>query len=119
MQKLSAALHTSWLCFALSTAWASTVYEITQIPTPPDAESLALGINATGDVVGYRTEGNDDHAFLYSYATGAVSDLGSLGGNTTVARAINEARQVTGFAADATNAKKAFILSPDQPMTAH
>jgi probable HAF family extracellular repeat protein len=118
MQKLSAALHTSCLCFALSTAWASTVYEVTQIPTPPDAESLALGINATGDVVGYRTEGNDDHAFLYSYATGAVSDLGSLGGNTTVARAINEARQVTGFATDATNANKAFILSPDQPMTA-
>jgi probable HAF family extracellular repeat protein len=118
MLKLSAAISTSCLCFALSTAWADTVYEVTQIPTPPDAESLALGINAAGDVVGYRTEGNDDHAFLYSYATGAVSELGSLGGNTTVARAINEARQVTGFATDATNANKAFILSPDQPMTA-
>jgi probable HAF family extracellular repeat protein len=115
---IAAALGTSCLYFAMTTAWASTVYEVAQIPTPPDEESLALGINAAGDVVGYRTEGNEDHAFFYSYATGSVSDLGSLGGKTTVARAVNEARQVTGFATDAANANKAFVLSPDHPMTA-
>src|SRR5271166_3168002 len=78
----AAALGMSCLYFAITTAWASTVYEVTQIPTRPDEESLALGINAAGDVVGYRTEGGDDHAFFYSYATGAVSDLGSLGGKS-------------------------------------
>ena len=114
----ASALGTCWFCFGMATACASTVYEITKIPTPADEESVALGINAAGDVVGYRTEGNNDHAFLYSYATGAVSDLGSLGGNTAVARAVNEGRQVTGFATDAANANKAFVLSPDHPMTA-
>ncbi len=110
-------LGTSCLCFGMTTAWASTVYEVTKIPTPGDEQSFALGINAAGDVVGY-TEGYDVHAFLYSYATGAVSDLGSLGGNRSVARAVNEGRQVTGVANDAANEYKAFVVSPDQPMTA-
>lgn len=108
-----------YLLLALTGLQAGTRYEIIRLPTPPNQESFALGVNGSGDVAGYRTEGNVSNAFLYAYATGALSDLGSLGGNQTVACAVNDARQVTGHSFDSTDAiMQAFVVSPDRRMAA-
>jgi len=67
--------------------------------------SQALGINNTGQVVGFSyTTGNNPfngagigHAFIYS--GGVMTDLGTLGGTpTSSAYAINDAGQVVGSA---------------------
>jgi probable HAF family extracellular repeat protein len=55
----------------------------------------ALGINASGQVVGFLYGGAIQHAFLYTQ--GVVKDLGTLvAGAHTVARAINGMGQVVG-----------------------
>ncbi len=46
-------------------------------------------------VGGSYTTGSDEHAFLYT--GGALSDLGTLGGKSSVARGINNLSQVVGY----------------------
>ena len=50
------------------------------LPYPQGANSVALGINKNGDVVGYSFQGEDYQAFLYSVADQSLTDVGSLGG---------------------------------------
>lgn len=55
-------------------------------------------LNNLGDVVGYGYAGNvgtNTHAFLYS--AGVMTDLGTLGGYHSFARAINDSRVVVGY----------------------
>jgi probable HAF family extracellular repeat protein len=107
----------SWfLGLAESQGQTSLSYEVTLIPTPLEQPSAALGINGVGDAVGYRIEGDYFHAFLYSHATGAVRDLGSLGGNVTVPWAITDAREVAGSGTNADGLTEAFILSQGKRM---
>ena len=74
--------------------------------------SSAYGINNSGQVVGEsETASGVLHAFLYS--GGAMSDLGTLGGNSSYAYGINNNGQVVGTAATAGNAgqQHAFLYS--------
>jgi probable HAF family extracellular repeat protein len=65
------------------------------------ASALALGINASGQVVGESQTGtgsssSTDHAVLFS--GGTIKDLGTFGGDTSVANGINAAGEITGSA---------------------
>jgi probable HAF family extracellular repeat protein len=60
--------------------------------------SSAYGINARGDFVGGVSSGGPTHAYLYAGANGMVADLGTLGGTTSQAYAVNALGAVTGFA---------------------
>ena len=53
------------ICFP-SAAFAQVRYHITRIPTAQGANSVALGINNKGEVVGYSFQGEDYQAFVYS-----------------------------------------------------
>lgn len=62
-------------------------------------DSVALGINDSGQVVGYSNVNNVSHPFIWTEATGMV-DLGLFEGNLTSAVAINSRGVVTGGSFD-------------------
>jgi probable HAF family extracellular repeat protein len=106
-----------WVFCLVSTGLAQTRYQITRIPTVEGTNSVALGINNQGDVVGYSFQGEDYQGFLYSTAQRSLTNVGSLGGNITAACAINDAGQVTGYSQDANGNYLAFLFSRNQPIT--
>jgi probable HAF family extracellular repeat protein len=106
----------SVVCLA-SAAIAQNRYQITRIPVAAGTNSVALGLNNKGGIVGYSFQGDDYHAFLYSYSDKSITDVGSLGGNLNAACAINEAGQVTGYSQDGNGNLLAFIFSRKTPIT--
>jgi probable HAF family extracellular repeat protein len=103
------------ICFA-SPAFAQNRYQIIRIPAAQGASGIALGINNTGEVVGYSFQGEDYHAFLYSSSDGSLIDVGSFGGKINAACAINDAGQVTGYSQDKNGNLMAFLFSRNQPI---
>ena len=70
--------------------------------------STANGINNRGDVVGSSTIYGQTHAFLWTAADG-MRDLGTLGGASSTARSINEARHVVGASDLGPDVRHAFV----------
>lgn len=103
------------ICFPTA-AFAQVRYHITRIPTAQGANSVALGINNKGEVVGYSFQGEDYQAFVYSSSDQTLTDLGSLGGKINAACAINEAGQITGYSQDGNGNILAFVFSRNQPI---
>src|SRR3984957_10262765 len=95
---------------------AQNRYQITRIPTVEGDNSVALGINNQGDVVGYSFQGENYQGFLYTTSQGSLTNVGSLGGNITAACAINDVGQVTGYSQDPNGNYLAFLFSRDQAM---
>lgn len=74
------------------------------------AESRAIGINTSGQVVGKADSGgNYTHAFLYG--SGALTDLGTLGGSYSGASGINVGGQVVGWSYTDSGEEHAFLYS--------
>ncbi|HZC36137.1 MAG TPA: DUF3466 family protein, partial [Chthoniobacterales bacterium] len=111
----SLGLICAMVCFAFAT-FAQSRYQITRIPTPSGANSVALGLNNRGDVVGYSFQGDNYQAFLFSAADKSMTDVGSLGGKLNAACAINDAGQVTGYSQDGNGNLLAFIFSRNAPI---
>jgi probable HAF family extracellular repeat protein len=80
--------------------------------------SNAWAINNRGEVAGASTtESGDVHAVVWS-RSGAVTDLGTLGGATSRAYAINDLGQVVGVSETASGEWRAFLWSASAGMTA-
>ena len=103
------------ICFAPA-AFAQVRYQVTRIPAAQGANSVALGINNKGEVVGYSFQGDDYQAFLYSSSSKTLTDVGSLGGKINAACAINDAGQIVGYSQDGNGNLLAFISSRNQPI---
>src|SRR5579859_355905 len=69
------------------------------------------GINSSGSVVGTYRSGNITRAFLVPYGAGSATLLGTLGGSTSQAYAINDAGVVVGSADTANGNSRAFTWS--------
>jgi probable HAF family extracellular repeat protein len=106
---LSAIALVTWSGCALA-----QVYSITDLGTINGSlNPVALGINASGEVVGASSVSGvpGTHAFFYS--NGVMNDLGTLGGNSSAAWGINARGQVTGWSTTATGMLHAFITAPN------
>jgi probable HAF family extracellular repeat protein len=109
-------LVSSMLLFCLLTglSQAQTRYKVIRLPTPDGYNSTALGLNDSGNVVGYSYQGDNSGAFLYDYAVGTIKDLGSLGGRAIAATAINNANEVVGYGTDTNGNVLAFRYTQSQ-----
>lgn len=88
-----------------ATLWDKT--KITDL-IPASLSSDAVDINSVGHVTGHFWNGSANHSYFWTSTAGAV-DLGTLGGGSTDARALNDADQVTG-SSDTNNYKtRAFL----------
>ena len=103
------------ICFA-PPVFAQLRYQITRIPTAQDANSVALGINNKGEIVGYSFKGDEYQAFRYSSSDKTLTDVGSLGGKINAACAINDAGQIAGYSQDGNGNLLAFVSSRNQPI---
>lgn len=82
--------------------------QMTDLGTLGGIENEALGINASGQVVGVSDRwAVTSRAFLWS--NGQMTDLGTLGGPTSTARGINDAGQVVGEAEPSGASSHAFL----------
>jgi probable HAF family extracellular repeat protein len=76
--------------------------------------SVAYGINASGQVVGYSYTTSNASRLAFLYTNGQMQDLGSLGGWSD-ARGINASGQVVGWSSLAGNAPQhAFLYTNGQ-----
>jgi probable HAF family extracellular repeat protein len=90
---------------------AAFSYTLLDLGTLGGSSSSAIGMNSTGQVVGYSQIAGDrtTHAFLSS--GGVMHDLGTLGGSNSCAFDINDSGQAVGESDMATGAIHAFLYS--------
>jgi len=87
-------------------------YTVVDLGTLGGSQSVAYGINDSGQVTGQAAIGRDNqltHAFLYS--GGVMRDLGTLGGDLSNGHALNAAGQVVGSAQMADGSNRAFLYA--------
>jgi probable HAF family extracellular repeat protein len=97
---LSAALIALLLLAPSGQAAAATPYYIVQDlgALPGDSSSVAWGINQRGDVVGWSSGPNGNHAFVFTDAGGMMALPGLPDKPSTIARRINDAGDIVGTA---------------------
>jgi probable HAF family extracellular repeat protein len=98
----------------VNAASAAVEYSITDLGTLGGNDSIATGINSSGQVVGDSyTSSGAEHAFLYS--NGQMTDLGTLPSpysGESFAGKINDAGQIVGVSENpSTGARQGFLYS--------
>ena len=94
---------------ATAPAWAVSNYIAIPLGAPGDG-TLALGINASGQVTGERLVDNGTyHAFLFS--AGTMQDLGTLGGAYSSGAGLDSSGRVVGYATTIDGDYHAFLYS--------
>ncbi len=88
--------------------WDGTMHDLGSLASGA-GNSYGHGINASGQVTGASDIGSEDHVFLYSPSNGAMTDLGTLGGNSGVGSSINASGQIAGYALTAAGEQHAFL----------
>jgi probable HAF family extracellular repeat protein len=79
--------------------------------TGSDANHGSMGLNASGQVVGYsEVPGGDVHAFRYTDGAG-MQDLGTFGGRFSNGYDLNNTGTVTGYADYADGSRHAFLFT--------
>jgi probable HAF family extracellular repeat protein len=104
---------------AANTVQRAFIYDVsgvTDLGTLGGLQSAAIGINGSGEVVGWSlTAGNATHGFIYNGIT--MTDIGTLNGGTTKAQGINDSGQVVGFSASANVYGQSAFIYQDGVMT--
>ena len=93
---LFAAAMTVWFGETMHCAVPVPQYTVIDLGTLGGNDSIAHGINNSGQVVGESLIIGNLHNHAFLYANGIMKDLGTLGGNESYAYGINDIGQVVG-----------------------
>jgi probable HAF family extracellular repeat protein len=104
-------------CLLASGGTAQTRYQIIHLPTADGYNSAAFGLNDSGNVIGYSYQDTIAIGFFYNYSADSMNDLGSFGGQATVATAVDNDNQVVGYSADNNGLRVAFLYTADKGLT--
>ena len=101
-----------FLMGANSTGYLLVGNTLTQLNVPGSSFTQALGLNNTGDVVGFYNDSmGGSHGFLWDGSTFMTID-DPLGIGTTVVNGINDKGQIVGFYVDANGNVDGFVGTP-------
>ncbi len=108
------------LCGVTRASFGQVVYRVTDLGALASTGaqvSEAWGLDDVGQVVGESSTNvlGASHAFLWSNGAG-MQDLGTLGGTTSVARAVNDAGLVAGRSDVTSQLTRAFLWQPGTGM---
>jgi len=101
-----------FLATASSLCGAQNSYSIADLGTlSSNGYSVARGVNATAEVTGAAGNNNSNLSDVFLYANGAMTSLGTLGGNSGIGNGINASGQVAGYSQNSSGTYRAFLSS--------
>lgn len=91
---------------------AQTSYTIADLGTlSSNGYSVARSVNANGEVTGAAGNNNSNVSAIFLYSDGAMTSLGTLGGNSGIGNGINASAEVAGYSQNSSGTYRAFIAS--------
>jgi probable HAF family extracellular repeat protein len=101
-----------------ATLWQNgTATDLGTLSGTQAAQSFAVAINASGQVVGYSSALGDTETHAFLWQNGTMSDLGTLGGTFSQAFGINTSGQVVGISSTAGDTENHAFLWQNGTMT--
>ncbi|MFY9559252.1 MAG: hypothetical protein WAQ52_03375 [Terriglobales bacterium] len=98
------------LIFALASLCAAQTYTVTDLGTVSGMDySVARAVNVAQQVTGASGKSNSNLAAVFMYSNGAMTNLGTLGGNSGIGNGINSSGQVAGYSQNASGTYRAFL----------
>ncbi len=78
-----------------------------------DGFAVPRGVNASAQVTGAAGPADGGSSDVFVYSNGTFTTLGTLGGNSAIAKGINTSGQVAGYSTNASGTYRAFISNGD------
>ena len=91
-------------------AQAAASFTFTPIDVPGASQTLAFGINPSGQIVGFYSDSTGQHGFLYD--RGVFTPIDVPGASQTLALGITPSGQIVGYYFDSTGNTHGFLAIP-------
>jgi probable HAF family extracellular repeat protein len=88
--------------------YLGSTYEVLKVPEPGARNTIAEGINSTGEIVGYWDNGTRSFGFIYK--NGTYTTINVPGSTNTSLNAINDLGQIVGVYTDTNNNTAHFFI---------
>jgi probable HAF family extracellular repeat protein len=93
-------------------SFAQSSYSVTDLGSlSTHGYSVAMGVNAAGQVTGASGSTGTNNSDVFLYSDGSLTNLGTLGGTSGIGNAINRLGQVAGYSQNSAGTYRGFFTS--------